>query len=447
MQDIVFHIHTFGCQMNVNDSGWLARMLMARGFRNGGLAEADIVILNTCSVREKPELKVRSALGRIRQETAGREVLVCVSGCVAQQLGEKLFGYSPQVRLVAGTDGIASIPGALEDLLDHPGRRLCLTGFTDRYEERPDALEARVAPSCFVNIMQGCDNFCTYCIVPYTRGRQKSRAHGAVLGECRELVARGASEITLLGQNVNAYGKDRTGDGTSFAALLRQTAAISGLRRLRYVTPHPKDMTGEDVALFGELASLCPRLHLPVQAGSDRVLKRMNRRYTSADFLALVSRLRQACPGIALSTDLIVGFPGETEEDFQATLSLVRQSGFMASYSFCYSDRPGARASLFPDKVPAEEAQDRLLRLQALQEELGEAWYRSRVGDSCELLMERPSPRQDDGDGPVSWQGRDPWGAPVHVALPGDRDWQGAFVKVRITDARKHSLLGEAAGV
>ncbi|MBQ1846096.1 MAG: MiaB/RimO family radical SAM methylthiotransferase, partial [Desulfovibrio sp.] len=292
MQDRVFHILTFGCQMNVNDSGWLARMLAARGFREGGLEEASLVVVNTCSVREKPELKVKSALGRIRQETAGREVLVCVCGCVAQQLGEKLFGYSPQVRLVAGTDGIAGIPQALEDLLDHPGRRLCLTGFTARYEERPDALGDRVPASCFVNIMQGCDNFCTYCIVPYTRGRQKSRAHGAVLGECRELVARGASEITLLGQNVNAYGKDRTGDGTSFAALLRQTAAISGLRRLRYVTPHPKDMTGEDVALFGELASLCPRLHLPVQAGSDRVLKRMNRRYTSADFLALVSRLR-----------------------------------------------------------------------------------------------------------------------------------------------------------
>ena len=371
---------------------------------------------------------------------------MCVCGCVAQQLGEKLFGCSPQVRLVAGTDGIASIPGALEELLDHPERRLCLTDFTVRYEERPDALGARVAPSCFVNIMQGCDNFCTYCIVPYTRGRQKSRAHGAVLEECRALLARGASEITLLGQNVNAYGKDKTGDGTSFASLLRQAATLPGLRRLRYVTPHPKDMTEEDVALFGELGPLCPRLHLPVQAGSDRVLKRMNRRYASADFLDLTERLRRACPGIALSTDLIVGFPGETEEDFQATLSLVRQSGFMASYSFCYSDRPGARASLFPDKVPAEEAQERLLRLQALQEELGEAWYRSRVGGSCELLMERPSPRQDQ-DAPPSWQGRDPWGAPVHVALPEGRDWTGAFVEVRITGAKKHSLLGEATGV
>ncbi|MDO5536068.1 MAG: tRNA (N6-isopentenyl adenosine(37)-C2)-methylthiotransferase MiaB [Desulfovibrionaceae bacterium] len=438
-----FHIITFGCQMNVADSEWLAGMLEGRGMtRVGTAAEADVVLLNTCSVREKPELKVRSALGRVLQETGGRRsVLVGVAGCVAQQLGETLYSYSPQVRLVAGTDQTASIPDAVELLAGSPGRTLCLTGFTKTYHERPQAKGAQ-SPTAFVNIMQGCDNFCTYCIVPFTRGRQKSRAASAVVDECRSVLEAGAREITLLGQNVNAYGKDKTGDGTSFAELLRRVCALDPTARIRYVTPHPKDMTAEDVAAFAELPNLCPRLHLPMQAGADRVLKRMNRRYDHERFAALVDDLRRARPDLALSTDLIVGFPGETEEEFQETLAMVRRCGFMSSFSFCYSDRPGTRASTFLDKIAAPVQLDRLQRLQALQDELTGEWLAGRVGQRTEVLVEQQSPKQGGGAG-VSWQGRDPYGALVHVALAEGENPVGQVVPVTITSAFRHSLHAE----
>lgn len=444
MQDsTTFHIVTFGCQMNVNDSSWLARRFVRKGWQEAPAGKADVIVVNTCSVREKPELKVRSALGQIRQETgASPRVLVAVAGCVAQQVGEGIFAWSPQVRLVAGSDGMGHIPDALDDLLRHPRKRISLLDFTARYEEREDADDTPAAPCEYVNIMQGCDNFCTYCIVPFTRGRQKSRATAAILEECRSLVARGAKEITLLGQNVNAFGLDRSADGTSFAELLERVSAIPGLARLRYVTPHPKDMDERDVACFARLGNLCPRLHLPMQAGSDRILQRMHRRYDSAGFLRLVEALKAAQPGMALSTDLIVGFPGETEDDFQATLDMVRRCGFVASYSFCYSDRPGTRASLFGDKIPADVQLDRLHRLQAVQEELSGAWLAGRVGGTTEVLLEGPSPHQDPaaaGDGTVTWQGRDPQGALVHTPLPAG-DHTGVLLPVRIVGAHRHSL-------
>ena len=326
MIDNSFHIITFGCQMNVHDSQWLARALEARGFCEAPLEEARVVVVNTCSVREKPEQKVMSTLGRIRQVTGNSpRVLVAVTGCVAQQLGEKLF--SRQVRLVAGSDGISGAPQAIERLLDEPALRLSLLDFTSHYVEREPGADTPSGPVGFVNIMQGCDNFCAYCIVPYTRGRQKSRLTPAILDECRHLLDRGAREITLLGQNVNAFGRDAHGDGVSFAALLEKVAALPGLKRLRYVTPHPKDMGPEDVAAFADIPQLCPRLHLPLQAGSDAVLKRMGRKYDSARYLDLVAGLRDARPDIALSTDLIVGFPGETEED--GFLGLVRFLGLV----------------------------------------------------------------------------------------------------------------------
>lgn len=448
MREKTYHIITFGCQMNVHDSRWLGRALGARGFSEAPLERAQVVVVNTCSVREKPEQKVMSALGRIRQVTGGdAAVLVCVAGCVAQQLGEALFEKESQVRLVAGSDGIAAAPQAIERLLEEPGLRISLLDFTSSYVEREaaPAPEGGGDPVAYVNIMQGCDNFCAYCIVPFTRGRQKSRAAGAVLEECRNALAGGAREITLLGQNVNAFGRDRSGDGTSFAALLRQVAALPGLERLRYVTPHPKDMGPEDVAAFAELPQLCPRLHLPMQAGSDAVLARMRRRYDSAAFLDLVERLRQARPDLALSTDLIVGFPGESEQDFQETLRMVRACGFMSSFSFCYSDRPGARASLFLDKIPADVAQDRLLRLQALQDELSARWLDARVDTETTLLIENRSPREGQGQEP-SWQGRDPYGAPVHVELPPGANHTGRQVRVRITQAKKHSLTALRLG-
>lgn len=447
MRERSYHIITFGCQMNVHDSQWLGRVLQRRGFAEGSLEEAQVVVVNTCSVREKPEQKVMSALGRIRQATGGNpDVLVAVTGCVAQQLGEELF-RQPQVRLVAGSDGIASAPAAIERLLEEPDRKLSLLDFTSSYEEREEGVRAPSGPVAYVNIMQGCDNFCAYCIVPYTRGRQKSRLTAAVLDDCRKALEDGAREICLLGQNVNAFGRDKHGDGVSFADLLRQVAALPGLLRLRYVTPHPKDMGPEDVALFGELPNLCPRLHLPLQAGSDAVLARMGRKYDAARYIELTDALRAARPDIALSTDLIVGFPGESEEDFQQTLALMRRCGFMSSFSFCYSDRPGTRASRFLDKIAPDAQQDRLLRLQALQEELGQAWLDTRIGQETDVLIEGESRRDDSSDGLRSWQGRDPYGALVHVGLPSaDGDMTGRMVRVRLTEAKKHSLLGQQAG-
>ncbi|QCC86194.1 tRNA (N6-isopentenyl adenosine(37)-C2)-methylthiotransferase MiaB [Desulfovibrio desulfuricans] len=448
MIEKTYHIITFGCQMNVHDSHWLGRALSARGFFEAPLEDAQVVVVNTCSVREKPEQKVMSALGRIRQLSGGNPaVLVCVAGCVAQQLGESLFEKESQVRLVAGSDGIGNAPQAIERLLENPAQRLSLLDFTSQYVEREATTEPGVVNGAvaYANIMQGCDNFCAYCIVPFTRGRQKSRGSAAIIDECKALLDNGAREITLLGQNVNAFGQDKSGDGTSFAALLRKVAALPGLERLRYVTPHPKDMGPEDIAAFAELPQLCPRLHLPMQAGSDAVLARMKRRYDSAAFLDLVERLRKARPDLALSTDLIVGFPGESEQDFQDTLRMMRASNFMSSFSFCYSDRPGTRASLFLDKIPAEVAQDRLLRLQALQDELGANWLRHRVGDETTLLIENPSPKESQGPEP-SWQGRDPYGAPVHVELPPLADHTGRMVRVRISQAKKHSLMAQRLG-
>ena len=321
-----FHIITFGCQMNVNDSFWLSRSLQRRGFVESPLEEAEIVILNTCSVRDKPEQKVYAALGRIKYET--RRVpnsFAVVAGCVAQQIGAGFFERFPQVRLVVGGDGLAMAPDAIERLHADPALRLNLTDFSEVYPERDPALPAHgegdIPPVAYVNIMQGCDNFCTYCIVPFTRGRQKSRSPEAILDECRALIDNGAKEITLLGQNVNSYGLDRHASGdTSFAQLLRRVAELPGLARLRFVTPHPKDLSPDVIAMFAELPNLCPRLHLPLQAGSDRVLARMNRKYDMARYMSLVESLRAARPDIALSTDLIVGFPGETEEQFQETL-------------------------------------------------------------------------------------------------------------------------------
>ncbi|HJA79132.1 MAG TPA: tRNA (N6-isopentenyl adenosine(37)-C2)-methylthiotransferase MiaB [Candidatus Desulfovibrio intestinavium] len=446
MQERSFHIITFGCQMNVHDSQWLGRALTARGFAPAPLEEAQVVLVNTCSVREKPELKVMSTLGRIRQATGNSpRVLVGVTGCVAQQLGDALFRQR-QVRLVAGSDGISGAPAAIERLLADPALRLSLLDFTAHYEEREAGSPLPRAATGHVNIMQGCDNFCAYCIVPFTRGRQKSRATAAVLDDCRALLAAGTRDITLLGQNVNAFGRDASGDGTAFHELLRRVDALPGLARLHYVTPHPKDMDAEDVAAFGELEHLCPRLHLPLQAGSDAVLKRMGRKYDAARFLDLVARLRAARPDVALSTDLIVGFPGESEDDFQATLDMMRECDFMASFSFCYSDRPGTRASRFLDKIPPEVQQDRLVRLQALQDELGTRWLAARVGQEAEILLEGRSPRDaaPDGSG-ESWQGRDIYGALVHVNLPPG-DHLGRTVCVRIAHAHRHSLVGSLPG-
>jgi tRNA-2-methylthio-N6-dimethylallyladenosine synthase len=440
-----FHIMTFGCQMNVSDSEWLARTLLQRAFVQKPLEEAEIVILNTCSVREKPEQKVYSALGRIAQATRRiPQSFVVLAGCVAQQLGEGIFDSFPQVRLVLGSDGLIYAPEAIERLRAEPDARLCFTDFSDSYAERPPEIVASGRPAkpvAFVNIMQGCDNFCAYCIVPFTRGKPKSRSADAVVAECRAWLEAGAREITLLGQNVNAFGRDTGGAG--FAELLRRVAALPGLARLRFVTSHPKDFSPRLIRAFGELEQLCPRLHLPLQAGSDRVLAAMGRKYDRARYLELIRALRGIRPDMAFSTDIIVGFPGEREEDFQDTLSIVEEIGFMSSFSFCYSDRPGTAAQRLPDKLDAQGKLERLARLQSLQERLSGAWLQEQVGKDSLVLLEGFS-RKAAGTG-EAWQGRDPYGTPVNLILPAGTGKPGEFIPVRINEAKKHSLLAVPA--
>ncbi len=472
--DKTFHIVTFGCQMNVGDSDWLARALVSRGWRQAPEEDAWFFVVNTCSVRDKPEQKVYSELGRLDVYRRAKPGLTAaVGGCVAQQIGAGFFERFPFVRLVFGSDGVAGAPDALDRLAENPSERIALLEFLARYPEREDVLTlpGAVKPAfdadqgepdpgsadnpaqAFVNIMQGCDNFCAYCIVPYTRGRQKSRLPEAVLAECRARVEQGAREITLLGQNVNSYGLDSGGVGVGFADLLRQVAALPGLLRLRFTTSHPKDIDPAVIQAFGELPNLCPALHLPLQAGSDAVLRRMGRKYDRVRYLGIVDSLRAARPDIALTTDLIVGFPGETEEDFLQTLEMMERVGFESSFSFRYSDRPGVAATRMRSKVPDEVGQGRLLRLQSLQNGITKQSLKMLEGLETDVLLEAPSRRQDQGG--IFWRGRDPGGRVVNVRMNDERlaaescgePLAGRMVRVRIIEAKNHSLLGEKVGL
>jgi tRNA-2-methylthio-N6-dimethylallyladenosine synthase len=438
-----FHVITLGCQMNVADGDWLTRSLVSYGFTPAPQDEADIFVLLTCSVREKPELKVASLLGRLAEYRQERpEAFVAVGGCVAQQHGPALWNRFPMVRLVFGADGIQAAPRAIARLVEEPRARLSLLDFTTTYPERDQAWpQTHVPPRAFVTIMQGCDNFCAYCIVPYVRGRQKSRTSSAVLAECRELAERGAREITLLGQNVNSYGQDASGDGTGFAELLPAVAVIPGIARLRFTTSHPKDLSDALITRFADTPALCPSLHLPVQSGSDAVLSRMGRGYTAADYRRLVEKLRRVRPDIALSTDLIVGFPGETEADFQRTLDLVREVGFDTGFSFMYGDRPGTASESMSPKISQEEKAARLAELQILLDERLAASLAAQVGTRSPVLIEGQSKRA--GFGPA-WTGRDPGGRIVNLSYRGETDLTGRIVTARIVQAKKHSLIGEA---
>jgi tRNA-2-methylthio-N6-dimethylallyladenosine synthase len=430
--------------MNVADADWLTQSLVSRGWTETGEADAQVFVVTTCSVREKPEQKVYSLLGRLKSYAdRDPDVFVAVGGCVAQQIGEEFWHRFPFVRLVFGTDGTAMVPQALDRLTADPALRISLLDFLDHYPEREQPEGGTVQAQAFVNIMQGCDNFCTYCIVPFTRGRQKSRGSDAVVAECEALVGRGARELTLLGQNVNSYGQDKHGDGTSFAALLQRISAIPGLMRLKFTTSHPKDIAPEVVAAFGSLPNLCPQLHLPVQSGSDRVLKAMGRKYARARYLETIRELRRACPHICLTTDIIVGFPGETDQDFEDTLDIMREVRYESSFSFKYSDRPGVRAEKMAFKVPEEVKARRLAVLQELQDRITVEALAAQVGADAEVLVEGPSKMQDSEH--IFWRGRDGGGRIVNFSsrIPG---LTGRMVRVRIVDAKKHSLVGEIRG-
>ncbi len=451
MKELGFHISTFGCQMNVSDSLWLVRSLQHKGFRETSLDKAHVVILNTCSVREKPEQKVYTMLSKVGHATKGNtKAFVVIAGCVAQQIGSKFFERFPQVRIVSGSDGIAMLPETIERACLEPDIKFDLTDFVEVYPERallPISAMSTLGttPVAYVNIMQGCDNYCAYCIVPFTRGKQKSRSAEAILKECATLVEHGAKEITLLGQNVNAYGidldKNVSRKETMFTQLLRQIIALPDLERLRFMTPHPKDFSIDTIHLFAESSKLLPRVHLPLQSGSNTVLKMMGRQYTIEEYFDIVFKLKTVCPTVALSSDFIVGFPGETEEDFLQTLSAIEDVEFMSSFSFCYSDRPGTASAAFSEKIPYEVKVERLGRLQEKQEKYSKQWLEQQIGVKTHLLLEKMSPKASTSG--YSWQGRDPWGDIVHVTLFDDRDFSGVVVPVRIIEAKKHALIAE----
>jgi tRNA-2-methylthio-N6-dimethylallyladenosine synthase len=386
------YIETFGCQMNEVDSARMISLLESADYRPANsIAEADLVLLNTCSIREKADQKIRSALGELRRWKSGRKGrLVAVGGCLAQQQGARLAEKAPHVDIVFGTHNIARLPDLVRRAENAiPSMEIDFSGDTSHWDAPPYIPSG--ASSAMVTIMQGCDNFCSYCIVPYVRGREISRPSGEILDEVRSLADRGVSEVILLGQNVNSYGR-KEGE-IAFPALLRRIARVQGIARIRFVTSHPRDLDRDTIDLFGDMETLCPHIHLPVQSGSDRILAAMGRGYTRKDYLEKISALRRARPGMAFSSDFIVGFPGETESDFEETLSVMEEVRYDSAFSFKFSPRPGTRAASFAGAVPAEAAGRRLRRLQSLQDEHTRERLAACIGREMDVLVEGPSAR------------------------------------------------------
>lgn len=433
-----FFIQTFGCQMNRYDSERLGHLLAGDGYERAESAEeADLIFLNTCSVREKPVQKVYSLLGRLREfKKKNPRLRIGVGGCVAQQEGAGLLDRFRELDFVLGTKELFRLKTVVREL-ERTGIRPAAVSMADRvdpYASLPLYPASRVA--AFVSIMQGCDNYCAYCVVPYVRGREISRPSRDILEEIRFLAAGGVKEVTLLGQNVNSYG-EKPGGGPGFVRLLAEIEALPGIRRIRFITSHPKDLSPELIGAFGRLSKLCEHIHLPLQSGSDRILERMNRGYTREAYWGKISALRRRCPDIAITTDLIVGFPGETDEDFAATREMAERVEFDDFYSFQYSDRPQTKASLFPDPVPAEIRQRRLSEIQALQRAITRKRNRRWVGREVEVLVEGRSKNS-----PAESTGRTRTRHAVN--FPGTEYAEGALVKMRITQAYAHSLRGAA---
>ena len=457
MRTKTFFIHTIGCQMNVYDAERMATGLAQLGYAPALSAEsADLVMVNTCSVRDKAEQKAFSILGRLRaQKRKHPGLIVGVAGCVAQQEGERILERAPHVDIVLGTGAVDRLATAVRRVESRRRRvfdlELEAAGETEAAVFH-DAEDVRGAVTRFVTIMRGCDNFCTYCVVPHVRGREVSRAPERIVSEVAALVARGTAEVTLLGQNVNSYGRK---EGLcSFVELLERVNSVPGLLRIRFTTSHPKDLTDGLVGAFARLDKLCPHIHLPVQSGANRVLSAMNRGYTRERYLDKVSRLRDSCPEIAITSDIIVGFPGETESEFEETLDLVRRVEFDGLFAFMYSDRPSAPARLLTDKVPAHTQRERLHALLAIQETVTLAKNRELVGTVQEVLTEGFSKRPGAGGDArglpgVQWSGRTPGNKIVnfirHPRSASDDPRGGELVRVRIEKALAHSLWGLAA--
>ena len=430
-----YHIVTLGCQMNVRDSETLAGMLTEMGFTEAATREeADLILYNTCCVRENAENKALGNVIWLKELKKDKpELIICVGGCMTQEEGmaESLIRQYPFIDLVFGTHNAYRFPEYLEKVLSD---RVQVFEVLDTGGTICEGLpEKRSNPYFgFVNIMYGCNNFCSYCIVPYVRGRERSREMGDILDECKRLQDAGAREIMLLGQNVNSY----MGGGAKFAELLYRVDAL-GIPRVRFMTSHPKDLSDELIAAYGELTHLMPNLHLPVQAGNDEILKRMNRHYDREKYLSLVKRLRAVRPDIGLTTDIIVGFPGETEAQFADTLSLVREVRFDAAYTFIYSPRAGTRAAEMDDPISMEEKTERIQRLIALQQAITSEVLASQIGQIQPVLVDSVSTRSEKTIG-----GKTPRAHMVN--FPGSAERIGQTVPVRITSAGKNTLRGEA---
>jgi len=443
----LLYVKSFGCQMNVYDSRRMADTLAPQGYvETAAIDDADLVILNTCHIREKAAEKVYSELGRVRRmkETAaaqGRRLFVAVAGCVAQAEGEEIIRRQPAVDLVFGPQSYHRLPELLRRA-ERDGKAVD-TEFPvdDKFDQlaapSPAATRAR-GVSAFVTVQEGCDKFCAFCVVPYTRGAETSRPVQKILAEIQHLAAAGVREITLIGQNVNAYhGEGPDGRPWSLARLLQSAAAVEGIDRLRYTTSHPHDMDDDLIAAHRELRTLMPQLHLPVQSGSDRVLAAMKRRHSCADYLDIVRRLRAARPDLALTSDFIVGFPGESEGDFAATLALVDAVGFSGAFSFKYSPRPGTPGAEMDGQIDEETKSERLQRLQAAIDRSQAAFNRRCLGRSFDVLFERP------GRHPGQLVGRSPYLQPVQVTAPAALI--GKIAAVTISEIASNSLFGALA--
>ncbi|WP_374410214.1 tRNA (N6-isopentenyl adenosine(37)-C2)-methylthiotransferase MiaB [Novosphingobium colocasiae] len=406
-----YRVKSFGCQMNVYDGERMAELLAGEGITPAPEGQqADLVVLNTCHIREKAAEKVYSDIGRIVKDwdrADGSSPLIAVAGCVAQAEGEEIMARAPAVKMVVGPQAYHRLPQMIRDA--SAGRRVTDTDMPAI--PKFDALPARrkVGPTAFLTVQEGCDKFCTYCVVPYTRGAEVSRPHAALIDEAKKLVDAGAREITLLGQNVNAWtGDNAAGRKIGLDGLIRELAEIPDLARIRYTTSHPNDMTDGLIAAHGDVEKLMPFLHLPVQAGNDRVLRAMNRSHSVDSYLAILDKVRAVRPDIALSGDFIVGFPGETDTEFEDTLRLVDRVGYAQCFSFKYSPRPGTPAADMPGQIAPEVMDERLQRLQAALNRHQMAFNEASVGRACSVLVERKGKHEG------QWLGKSPWLQSVH---------------------------------
>ncbi|UCD65393.1 MAG: tRNA (N6-isopentenyl adenosine(37)-C2)-methylthiotransferase MiaB [Deltaproteobacteria bacterium] len=445
------YIETFGCQMNERDSEIMGQMLSNVDFGpTEDIRQADVIVINTCSIREKAEQKVYSLLGRLKKLKEKKpSLIISVAGCVAQQEGKKLQSRMPQVDIVLGPQQIYRLPELIRQAAGKGKPQMAIelspSFEIPRYEPPSPAIQLGTDKQKeithpfkkFVTIMQGCNNFCTYCVVPYTRGRETSRPPEDIIDEITNLTEKGVKEITLLGQNVNSYGKGPGGSlkYISFPELLKEVAKIEAIKRLRFTTSHAKDLSNELIDCFGDIEKLCPHFHLPVQSGSNRILQKMNRKYTIENYLDRVAALRNVRPDIALTTDIIVGFPGETDEDFQATMRLLETVRYQGAFSFKYSDRPQAKSVSFADKVDEETKSARLSHLQNRQNEISLHRNREYEGTIQTVMVEGESKNADG-----QWSGRTV--SNIIVNFNGPALDCGQEVEVKISEGLLHSLRG-----